>query len=161
VIATQNPLEQSGTFALPESQLDRFLMRISLGYPQGEDEKALLRHGHARRESNEAAITKGDLQAHMSNVEGVHISEAIIDYLHIIVQQTRQDNRIVTGLSPRAGIQWLQGAKALAYIEGRDHVIPDDIQELAPYVAAHRIHSHDGTDTSIVIGEIISQTEVI
>jgi MoxR-like ATPase len=160
VIATQNPLEQSGTFNLPESQLDRFLMRISLGYPSNSYEKQLLQAGNSRRDIDGAAIDSEGLADLMKQADAVHVSEAIIDYLHAIMLATREDARIINGLSPRAGLQWLQGAKAYACIEGRDHVIPDDIQALATHVAAHRLSTHDGTDSMLVIDEIIERIDV-
>ncbi len=165
VIATQNPLEQSGTFPLPESQLDRFLMRLSLGYPSARFEKTLLRQ-HSKMMSKEAC----DKQALFSNtelsnliaaVDDIHVSDALIDYLQSLLSKTRNNGKFLTGLSPRAGLQWLQAAKALAMVEKRDSVLPEDIKTLAPYTAAHRLHCNDGSDTLIELAAIIEQTEIL
>ncbi len=162
VIATQNPLEQSGTFPLPESQLDRFLIRISLGYPGPEFEKALLsRTARKANQGQEPLIDQDQLRALSAEVDSIHASDAIIDYLQNLLHQTRHSGRFVTGLSPRAGLQWLQAAKAWALLQGRDSVLPDDIKELAPFTACHRLHCNDGGDTQEQIAEIIMQTEVI
>ena len=169
VIATQNPLEQSGTFPLPESQLDRFLMRISLGYPSDEFEKQLLtNHSRDKRNKrNEDADTKastlfsaGEVLKLIDAVDLVHVSDAIIGYLQNLLSQTRSNGKFVCGLSPRAGLQWLQAAKALAFIEGRDAVLPEDIKLLATYTAAHRLHCNDGSESAVELAAIIEQTEV-
>jgi MoxR-like ATPase len=169
VIATQNPLEQSGTFPLPESQLDRFLMRISLGYPSDEFEKQLLmNHSRDKRKKrNEAADAKaspifstGEVLKLIEAVDLVHVSDALVGYLQNLLSQTRSNGKFVCGLSPRAGLQWLQAAKALAFIEGRDAVLPEDIKLLASYTAAHRLHCNDGSDSATELAAIIEQTEV-
>ena len=163
VIATQNPLEQSGTFALPESQLDRFLMRISLGYPSAEFEHQLLL-GQGRKRSDkkpDAVFSANDVPALIEQVNEVHVSKAIVEYLQKLLASTRTSAKFVTGLSPRAGLQWLQAAKALALIEKRDSVLPEDIKILAPYAAAHRLHCNDGADSALELDEIIKQTEVL
>lgn len=163
VIATQNPLEQSGTFPLPESQLDRFLMRISLGYPDAEHEKQLLKsRGRRGRNDDQTGVFDAEqVRALTEEVDQVHASDAIIDYLQSLISQTRESSDFVTGLSPRAGLQWLQAAKALAFIEGRDAVLPEDIKFLAPHTAAHRLHCSDGSDTVTALEEIIINTEVL
>lgn len=162
VIATQNPLEQSGTFPLPESQLDRFLMRISLGYPSAEYEKALLIQANRTASQRQSpVITPEQLQAIFKQVDEVHTSEAIIDYLQELLSETRRSGRFVTGLSPRAGLQWLQAARAWAVLQGRDSVLPEDIKELAPFTACHRLQSNDGADTATQLSEIISETEIL
>ena len=160
VIATQNPLEQSGTFPLPESQLDRFLMRLSLGYPSAEFERQLLL-GKNRRGKVDAVLSQSDVSELISEVSKVHASEAVVDYLQQLIGQTRSCGKFVTGLSPRAGLQWLQASKALAFIEGRDAVLPDDVKLLANYTAAHRLHCNDGSESSVVLAEIIDHTEVL
>lgn len=160
VIATQNPLEQSGTFPLPESQLDRFLMRISLGYPSAEFEKKLLMQNNQRADIS-AVIDQAQIQTLIEKVEQQHVSEAVIDYLQILLEKTRSSGKFVTGLSPRAGLQWLQAAKALAFVEGRDKVLPDDIKMLAPFTAAHRLHCNDGADSSDQLNILITETEVL
>lgn len=141
VIATQNPSEQSGTFPLPESQLDRFMMRISLGYPGEEAEKQLLQ-GTDRR----TLIDKIQAQLHADTlikiqdlVTKVKASDSIIDYVYRLVKFSRQYSETPHGLSPRAAMAILQAAKAWAMIEGRNHLLPDDIQTVFPYVCEHRI----------------------
>lgn len=163
VIATQNPLEQSGTFALPESQLDRFLMRISLGYPGAEFERQLLlSQGNKRSDKKpEAVFNESEVVALIQQVNQVHVSQAIVEYLQNLLASTRTSSKFVTGLSPRAGLQWLQAAKALAFVEKRDAVLPEDIKLLAPYTASHRLHCNDGADSATELAEIIKQTEVL
>lgn len=162
VIATQNPQEQSGTFPLPESQLDRFLMRISIGYPNRENEIQLLQqssHIHAR--SMGTLLNDGELQLMMQAVSEVHASDAIIEYLQNIVQKTRDCGRFINGLSPRAGLQWLQAAKAYAFVNGRDMVLPEDVRDLFPYTASHRLHSQDGSSTDEIITDLLETIEII
>lgn len=163
VIATQNPLEQSGTFALPESQLDRFLMRISLGYPNAEFERELLLNQGSKRsdEKPTPVFDASDVPALIEQVNQIHVSQAIVEYLQQLLANTRTSTKFVNGLSPRAGLQWLQAAKALALIEKRDAVLPEDIKMLAPYTAAHRLHCSDGADSAEELAEIIKQTEVL
>lgn len=161
VIATQNPLEQSGTFPLPESQLDRFLMRLSLGYPSAEHERKLLLQKNQRTESDSAIFTQDEVANLIALVDKIHVSESLVTYLQTLLAKTRESGVFVTGLSPRAGLQWLQAAKALAMLEGRDKVLPDDIKLLAPYTAAHRLHCADGSDTVTELESIINSTEVL
>lgn len=162
VIATQNPLEQSGTFPLPESQLDRFLMRISLGYPGEEFEKQLLRQEPRKTTArHEPVVSKEELDSLLAQVNQIHVSEAIVEYLQSLLKKSRDSSKFVGGLSPRAGLQWLQAARAWAMLEGRDAVLPEDIQQLAPYTASHRLHCNDGADPVNALQELIEQTEVI
>lgn len=141
VIATQNPTDQLGTYPLPESQLDRFLMRITLGYPDRASERALLA-GEDRR----AAITRlapvmlpADLLAAQQAVLQVHASEALLDYLQALIAATRSGEWFVEGLSPRAALAVLRAAKAHALIGGRGHVAPDDVQAILAQSIAHRV----------------------
>lgn len=141
VVATQNPQEQVGTFPLPESQIDRFLMRVSLGLPDRKAERALLL-GRDRREmlaEVAAALQNGELSRLQDAVLNVHASEALIDYLQDILALCRQRHRL--GLSPRAGLGLLRAAKAWALIGGRDAVLPEDIQSVGDSVMAHRLDS--------------------
>jgi len=168
VIATQNPLEQSGTFPLPESQLDRFLMRLSLGYPNDEFERKLLKQNgknsiadNAKAGNRKAVFSDGELLTLISAVDQIHVSDALIDYLQKLLKQTRNSGSFVTGLSPRAGLQWLQAAKALALLDRRDAVLPEDIKLLAPYTAAHRLHCNDGSNSATELEKIIAGTEVL
>ncbi len=141
VIATQNPSDQLGTYPLPESQLDRFLMRITLGYPDHASERALLA-GQDRREaiqSLQPLMRPAELMAAQKAVLGVHASGALLDYLQALIAATRSGAWFSEGLSPRAGIAVLRAAKARAFLDGRDHVAPDDIQAILPQATAHRL----------------------
>jgi MoxR-like ATPase len=144
VIATQNPSSQIGTFALPESQLDRFLMRITLHYPDAASERKLLQSngGRERLAKLTAVIDSKQLQALQTACQEVHVSDALLDYLQAILQYTRQSQQFNHGLSPRAGLSLKQCAQAWAMLEGRDHVIPEDIQAILPSVAGHRLVSN-------------------
>lgn len=146
VIATQNPAHQVGTFPLPESQLDRFLMRIRLGYPDAAAERALLA-GHERRDMIDElgpALDPGRLLALQRQVREVHASPALLDYVQALLRQTRRSPDYVTGLSPRAGLALVNASRAWAFLEGRDAVLPEDVQAVLPSVAAHRLHAADG-----------------
>jgi MoxR-like ATPase len=141
VIATQNPLDQIGTYALPESQLDRFLMRISLGYPDRDAERALLA-GHDRRALVDALpslLSSAELQALQQRVLAVHASEPLLDYVQDLIAATRNGQWFVQGLSPRAGMAVLRTARAQAMLSGRDYVAPDDVQAILPQTVAHRL----------------------
>lgn len=141
VIATQNPTYQVGTFPLPESQLDRFLMRIELGYPNKTAERALLT-GEDRREllgKLQPCLDPAQLLAIQNSVGQVHASDDLLDYLQIILDFTRSSSDFVSGLSPRAGLALLHCAKAWALMAGRNHVLPEDVQTVLPYVVAHRL----------------------
>lgn len=141
VIATQNPVSQGGTFALPESQLDRFLMRVSLGYPARAAEKALLL-GEARRDllpRLEPVLDHAALARIQAEVPGIHASEAVIDYVLRLVEATRSQPAFALGLSPRGSLALLAAARAWAMLAGRDYVIPEDVQAVLPAVAGHRL----------------------
>ena len=148
VIATQNPSEQVGTFPLPESQLDRFLMRIELGYPDRAAERALL-SGTDRRELLAAlgpCMTPAELVALQAEAQKVHAAPALLDYVQALVEHTRRAPHFSAGLSPRAALALLHSARAWALIEGRDKVIPEDVQAVLPGVAGHRLRpAHDAT----------------
>ena len=141
VIATQNPTDQLGTYPLPESQLDRFLLRITLGYPDRASERALL-VGEDRRETITrlpAVMSPADLQTAQAAVREVLASEALLDYLQTLIAATRSGQWFVEGLSPRAGIAVLRVAKARALMAQRDYVAPDDVQAILPQAIAHRL----------------------
>jgi MoxR-like ATPase len=148
VIATQNPSEQVGTFPLPESQLDRFTMRIELGYPDRAAERALLL-GTDRRDllaSLDACMTPAELMELQAGVQRVHAAPALLDYVQAIVEHTRRSPNYVAGLSPRAALALLHCARAWALLEGRDKVLPEDVQAIVPGVAAHRLRpAHDSS----------------
>ena len=141
VIATQNPYDQLGTFALPESQLDRFLMRISLGYPDRAAERALL-SGADRRDMVAGMLpmlSPGELEELQQLVQTIHAAEPLLNYLQDLFAATRSGRWFVQGLSPRAGIAVLRAARAQALLSGRDYVAPDDIQAILPQTVAHRL----------------------
>ncbi|OYT94572.1 MAG: AAA family ATPase, partial [Pseudomonas sp. PGPPP3] len=141
VIATQNPISQGGTFSLPESQLDRFLMRLSLGYPAPAAEKALLL-GEARRgllPRLQPLLEHRELALIQAEIPKVRVSDALVDYLLRLVEATRSQPQFAWGLSPRASLALLAAAKAWAFLAGRDYVIPEDIQAVLPSVVGHRL----------------------
>lgn len=141
VVATQNPVHQLGTFALPESQLDRFLMCISLGYPSREAERALLL-GEDRRAMLSrlgAVITGAHLAELRRQVNAVHVGMPLVDYVQRLIDASRDGKRFTEGLSPRAAIAVLQASRAWALIDGRDYVLPEDVQAVLPSVAGHRV----------------------
>jgi len=142
VIATQNPSHQIGTFPLPESQLDRFLMRIELGYPDAEAERALLA-GTDRRELLPALAPRmqpGELLELQRAARAIHVSGALLDYVQALVAHTRQSPDFASGLSPRAALALLAAARAWALMSERHHVLPEDVQAVLPGVVGHRLH---------------------
>lgn len=141
VIATQNPLEQHGSNPLPESQLDRFDVRITLGYPTPEVERRLWKgeSGRERLSELEPLIGKEELASLREQIDGVFVSDALLDYLEEIVQHTRTSGRYVNGLSPRASLTLLKITRAWALLEGRDFATPEDMQTVLPAVAVHRL----------------------
>jgi MoxR-like ATPase len=146
VIATQNPSEQVGTFPLPESQLDRFMMRIELGYPDRDAERALL-SGTDRRDllaTLDPCMSPAELMELQAAVQRIYVAPALLDYVQAIVEHTRRSPDYVAGLSPRAALALVHSARAWAMLEGRDKVIPEDVQAIVPGVAAHRLRpAHD------------------
>ncbi len=141
VIATENPIDFTGTYNLPEAQLDRFLMRISMGYPSAEDEAEMLR---ARLEGDSGAqlqpvVSRDELLEMQRETAAVKVSASIRDYIVKIVNSTREARSLTLGASPRASLALAKAAQANAYLEGRDYVIPEDVQEVAPAVLTHRL----------------------
>jgi MoxR-like ATPase len=146
VIATQNPSTQIGTFALPESQLDRFLMKIAIGFPDHEAERALLT-GRNRREIAARAkpvIQPGQFNDLQGKAAAVHAAPALINYLQALIEDSRRSPRFASGLSPRAGLGLLAAARAWAYLSGADAVLPEDVQAVLPAVAGHRLKAAAG-----------------
>jgi MoxR-like ATPase len=146
VIATQNPSEQIGTFPLPESQLDRFLMRISIGYPSRDAELELL-SGENRRAMLgriDALLHLDDLRRLQRQVDGVHVAPPLMTYIQDLLTCSRDAPAFASGLSPRAGLALVQAAKAWALIDSRGHVLPEDVQAILPSVVAHRLGAGDG-----------------
>ena len=163
VIATQNPSEQVGTFPLPESQLDRFLMRIELGYPGRDAERALL-SGADRRDLLavlEPSLTPAGLVTLQEEAARVHVAPALLDYVQAIVEFTRRSANYVSGLSPRAALALVHSARAWAYVEGRDKVIPEDVQAILPGVAAHRLRpAHDTTRRVDIAAQLLAAVPI-
>ncbi len=141
VIATRNPIHQVGTFPLPESQLDRFLLQLGLGYPEPEDERQLLAQGAGRQklDSLEPAMSVEELLRIQELVPGVHLSEPLLDYVQALIAYTRESGEFVTGLSPRGGIALVRAAQAWALMEGHEGVHPEDVRAVFPSVVAHRL----------------------
>jgi len=145
VIATQNPAEQVGTFPLPESQLDRFLMRLSLGYPDRAAERALLA-GEDRREllaRQPAVLQPGELDILVAASRAIHVGPRLLDYVQALLAESRSGAAFALGLSPRAGLGLLAAARAWALLAGRDLVLPEDVQAVLPAVAGHRLQPAD------------------
>jgi MoxR-like ATPase len=149
VVATQNPFEQLGTFRLPESQLDRFLMRISLGYPDAAHERALLAAPDRRDllAGMQPTLTPDGVREMQAAAQRVHCSDALLEYVQSLIASTRQRTDILIGLSPRAGQGLVRAARAWALLAGRDMVVPEDVQAVFASVAAHRLE-RAGTATA-------------
>jgi MoxR-like ATPase len=146
VIATQNPLEHSGTFPLPESQLDRFLMRVELGYPGREAEKKLLKQGETKNalaELDSRPRDGDDILTLQKRIARVHHSDALLDYIQDILDFTRSSDHFHMGLSPRAGMALMRASGAWAFLHGRDYAVPEDVQSVLPWVAGHRLRSRE------------------
>ncbi len=145
VIATQNPIEQSGTFPLPESQMDRFLMRINLGYPNRKAEKRLLKQGETKSglADLQPILSSDDVLRLQNQVAEVHISDALLEYVQDLLDFTRNAAQFYVGLSPRAGLNLLMAAKASGLLQGRDYAVPEDLQQVLPWVAGHRLRSSE------------------
>ena len=157
VIATQNPVDLSGTFPLPDSQLDRFLLRFSLGYPNAESERALLT-GTDRRELIAQAmpvLADGDVQALRRAAEQVHASEALVGYVQALLARSRQQPGVRVGLSPRAGLALLRAARAYALLLGREHVLPEDVQALFIAVAGHRLSGESEAGSGAALAKAV------
>jgi MoxR-like ATPase len=145
VIATQNPIEHVGTYPLPESQLDRFLMKLTIGYPSAGDEKQLLRTGGGQDALDhlEAVLDGDEVRELQARVNDVHVSEALVEYLMLIVQTTRTHPEVALGVSTRGALTYFKACQALAMVGGRDFVIPEDVKRLAAPVLSHRIVMKD------------------
>lgn len=164
VIATQNPLTQIGTFPLPESQLDRFLMRIELGYPDRQAERALLR-GVERQtllETITPSLDAQDLQAMQAESRKVHAADALLDYLQALLQYSRESGTYQGGLSPRAGLALLNTARTWAYMDRRQAVLPEDVQAVLSAVAGHRLKlaTSGATDSRAVVAPMLAEVDI-
>jgi MoxR-like ATPase len=165
VMATENPIEYEGTFPLPEAQLDRFLMRLSIGYPAEDDEKALLTHLRREHPINSlgAVVDASRLLEYQRQVWDVHVDDTLQDYIIRLVTATRGHADLALGASPRASLALFKTAQALAALRGRDHVIPDDIKYLVPAVVTHRLIVHPeaelrGRSATEVVGDLVAST---
>ena len=163
VIATQNPQTQSGTFPLPESQLDRFLMRLSLGYPDQKVERQLLRgqHGRSALNSIQRCISNSQLKAIQQQVPQITISDALMDYVQRLVAETRQHEQCQLGLSPRGALALVHSAQSWALIQGRGHVLPEDVQAVFVPVAGHRLTGRRDTQGNQLARQILNSVDVV
>ena len=163
VFATQNPSDQSGTFPLPESQLDRFLICTDIGYPPRALERGIIAAGGIRERISDMTplLTQDDIMTARRDVHSVYLSEKVLDYIHALIIASRSDELIQTGLSTRAGINLAQAARASAYLAGRDYVAPDDVRNTAVAVCAHRLVMRGGemsaSERGIVLRTIIDR----
>ncbi len=167
VLATENPIEFHGTYPLPEAQLDRFLVQLNLGYPDAETEVAIL-YDQAEThpiDALEPVLTKAEVVELQAEVRKVRVDESVARYLVEIVHKTRTDSRLKLGVSPRGSLMLFRAIQATAYATGRDYVLPDDVQKLAPYVLPHRINltsktKYGSTSKLQVIEDILQQVSV-
>ncbi|KMJ56649.1 ATPase AAA [Bacillus sp. LL01] len=167
VMATQNPIEYEGTYPLPEAQLDRFLFKMNMGYPSPQDEVNILHSTEKKQPINElqAVITLEELQEMQKQVKGVHVDVTVKEYIVDMVNRTRTHQSVYLGASPRGSVALMKAAQAYAYIHGRDYVVPDDIQYLAPYVLPHRIilkseAKFEGMTAEQVVKKVIDRTPI-
>jgi MoxR-like ATPase len=164
VIATQNPAHQIGTFPLPESQVDRFLMRLCIGYPDRKAERVLLR-GTDRREllpQVQPVLDPADILALQRQASGVHVAEALLDYAQALLEHTRSSPRYRHGLSPRGGLALLRAARAWTFVDGRTAVLPEDVQAVLPAVVGHRLAAaaESGDDPDALAAELLRAVPV-
>jgi MoxR-like ATPase len=169
VIATQNPAEHHGTYPLPESQLDRFLMRLRIGYPDAASEREILRNGDCEtKASSSPALSAEDVLSLQDAVRQVAVDESVVDYMLAVVERTRNHESLALGVSPRGSQALYRASQALALVEGRDYVIPDDVKRLATPLFAHRVMIDTRTTlvqrradaAERIIEEILTQVEV-
>jgi MoxR-like ATPase len=162
VIATQNPVEQYGTFPLPESQLDRFSMRLSLGYPDKETEISILRGENPLENVAKLSpmVKPHEILATMQQISRFYVSPEVARFVVEIVSRTRNHPDVLLGVSTRGAIHLVSCAKALAYCRGRDFVVPEDIIDLAPYCLAHRMIVREGKDAEALIKSILEEVPV-
>ncbi len=165
VVATQNPVEQVGTYPLPESQLDRFSLRTGIGYPPAEVEKAIIRGGSIRDEVRkiEPLLPKEAIMEAMASVAAIHLGEKVADYIFSIAAASRQHPAVLSGISTRGAITLADAAKAAAFLEGRDYVIPEDVKQVATAAAAHRLilrPDHESQSRSEVLTSLLQKLPV-
>lgn len=167
VVATQNPVELEGTFPLPEAQLDRFLIRLKLGYPGEDEEDEILRRfeGESPLENLQPVITGEELTRLAEALRHLHVDPSVRRYAVQIVQATRQDTAFELGASPRGSLALFRTARALAAVSGRDYVLPDDVKTMAPYVLPHRLILSTqarlrGRNADELLGEVLKRVPV-
>ena len=166
VVATQNPHEQLGTFDLPESQLDRFLMRVTLGYPDSSHERELLRGGERREllAGIAPALNADGVIAIQNEVRAIHVSDALLDYAQALIARTRERGDLKLGFSPRAGQGLIRAAQAWARLNDRSAVMPEDVQAVFPAVVGHRLELRDSSGSGagdVVAGELIRSVSIV
>lgn len=167
VMATQNPIEYEGTYSLPEAQLDRFLIKTRMGYPDRGDEVVILMNARmqASTDSLEPVISLKEMADLQEEVQSVFVDESIARYIVDLMTKTRNDKRVYLGVSPRGSIALMRASQAWAFIHGRNYCLPDDVQHLIPYVCSHRIIMksealYEGIDAGAVLNEIMAKTPV-
>jgi len=155
VLATQNPVETYGTFPLPEAQMDRFLMRISMGYPSMEEEKVILRQTLGNMlETLSSVVSEEELMPLIAEVKEVKYTDEVLSYLLHVVRATREDEEITMGVSPRGSIALFRASQVSAAFDGRDYMMPEDVKKMAPYVLNHRIVCEDAYGVSSAMSKI-------
>ncbi|MDJ0880612.1 MAG: MoxR family ATPase [Gammaproteobacteria bacterium] len=164
VIGTQNPLDQAGTFPLPESQLDRFMMKINLGYPDAKAERLLLA-GESRKDLLQQVKAVMDLDTVINlqqAIQKIHVSDALLDYVQSLITATRDNSRFVFGLSPRAALSLLKAARSWAFMQGRDFVEPADIKAVFTAISCHRLMAHEQHSKNVedLVEEILHSTAI-
>lgn len=162
VIATQNPVEYQGTFPLPEAQMDRFMISLSLGYPTADEELRMLQglRSVMGAEDLQPCISLAEVQALQNHCRQVTLEESLQRYIVALVRQTREDEALTLGVSPRGAVALHRAAQALAFLEGRDFVIPDDIKTLAPHVLTHRIIPATGRPSRSLIDRLLASVPI-
>ena len=160
VIATQNPIEYQGTFPLPEAQMDRFALALSLGYPTAEEELQMLQRQNSNLEDLTPSISPEDVLELQRQVLAVKVATPLQQYILNLVRASREDEEVRLGVSPRGSVTLQRTAQALAFLEGRDYVIPDDVKFLAPYVLSHRLIASSGRQEKMIVERILRSVPV-
>ncbi|MEM9391187.1 MAG: MoxR family ATPase [Bacteroidota bacterium] len=170
VVATQNPIEQEGTYRLPEAQLDRFLFKISVGYPNLNEEVSILQGHHSRKATHDlgdisSVLTKENIKTYRETIHGLHVDKNLMHYIAKIVHETRENPDLFLGASPRASIAIMQTAKAYSAIQGRDFITPEDVKFVAKPVLRHRViltpeKEMEGLTTDQIIDQLVEKIEV-
>lgn len=160
VIATQNPIEYQGTFPLPEAQMDRFALSLSLGYPTAEEELQMLQRQGSSIEQLQPSISPKDVLELQRQVSAVKVATPLQQYILNLVRASREDEEVTLGISPRGSVILQRTTQALAFLEGRDYAIPDDVKFLAPYVLSHRLIASGGRNEQMIINRILQSVPV-